>query len=81
MIVRVKLFGTLRQYLPAEVTGGVLMLDVPNGSRAIDLLDRLDVPLDDLESLIIMVNGSHCPAGHELQENDTLSAFHALAGG
>jgi sulfur carrier protein ThiS len=81
MLVRVKLFGTLRQYLSEEAVGGVLSMDVPDGTLAVDFLDRLGVPVDDLESLVILINGRQSPAHHTLQENDTLSAFHALAGG
>lgn len=80
MRVKVKLFGTFREYMPHEAVDGVLALDVPDSSCVKDLLTYLNVPIDE-DSAIIMVNGFHVEADYPLQENDTLSAFPAVAGG
>jgi molybdopterin converting factor small subunit len=55
-------------------------LDVPAGTRAIDLLARFGVPTGDRVS-VILVNGRSVEPERVLEEGDVIAAFPALAGG
>lgn len=79
--VRVKLFGTLRPLLPPDAHEGVWSTILPPGTRAADALTRVGVPPEQLETLVILVNGRRAVADTILQQDDTLSAFPAVAGG
>jgi len=79
--VRVKLFGTFRPLLPAEAQGGVWLTKVPTGTSAVEVLTIIGVPLDRLETTVILVNGRRVSPDRVLQEGDALSAFPAMEGG
>lgn len=81
MQVRVKLFVTFRQYLPAGSEKSACDLDVPPGTRVQDLLLQFGVPIERPEVVAILVNGRHGPIDQVLQEGDVLAAFPAMAGG
>jgi molybdopterin converting factor small subunit len=79
MKVRIKLIATYQKLLPQGTPGNVIELDVPAGIIVSEILARFDVPLDD--SSVIVVNGLTVPLETELVENDTVTAFSAIAGG
>lgn len=87
MQIRIKLFATFRQYLPpleagaADAQVGGYDLDVPPGTRAIEILSQLGVPTDKPEVIVILVNGRHSQADRVLEEGDVVSAFPTIAGG
>jgi molybdopterin converting factor small subunit len=81
MHVRVKLFATLRQYLPPETAGNACVLDVPPDTRAIDVLSRVGLPVDRPGYIVILVNGRQGGPDQVLEEGDTVSVFPAMAGG
>jgi molybdopterin converting factor small subunit len=78
--IQLKLFASYRQHLPPDSRGGVCDLDVPAGTRAIDLLARFGVPTGDRVS-VILVNGRSVEPERVLEEGDVIAAFPALAGG
>jgi molybdopterin converting factor small subunit len=78
MRLEVRLFATLRRHaLSAE--GGVLAVDVPEGSTAADVIAK--VRLDLKEVHLLMVNGVRSPLDQVLAEGDRLGLFPALGGG
>jgi molybdopterin converting factor small subunit len=79
MNVQLKLFATLRQYLPPDSQGGACDVQIPAGASAHDLLSQFGVPID--EHLIVLVHGRHADLDQPLKEGDTVAAFPAMAGG
>ena len=79
MKVRLKLFATFRQYLPAGATGSGVEMEVPAGTRVSELLARAGVPQE--ESPMILVNGRGIDSDRMLVEGDVVAVFPAMAGG
>jgi sulfur carrier protein ThiS len=79
MNVQLKLFATLRRYLPDGAVGNRCQVEAPKDTRVRDLLARFGVP--EKESLVILVNGRDAPADCVLQEGDVVAVFPAMAGG
>jgi molybdopterin converting factor small subunit len=76
--VELRLFGHLREYLPAPGGPGVPW-DVPEGSSVGDLISELRIPPQDPK--IVLVNGVHAVRETLLQEGDRVSIFPPIAGG
>jgi sulfur-carrier protein len=72
--VEVRLFATLREGRFARKT-----LALPEDSRVSDLIERLDLPRQQVA--ILLVNGRNAPPEHALHSGDTVSMFPLLAGG
>ncbi len=79
MNVQLKLFATLRQYLPADSIGGACDVQLAAGSTVRDLLSQFGVPLD--EHLIVVLHGRRADWDQVLQPGDVISAFPAMSGG
>jgi molybdopterin converting factor small subunit len=78
--VRLKLFASYRQHLPPSSQGSACDLEIPTGTRAVDLLARFSVPTDDGAS-VILINGRSVEPERVLEEGDVIAAFPAMAGG
>ncbi len=76
--VEIRLFGHLREYLPAPGFPGA-MVEVPDGSTLGDLLDHLRIPPKDPK--ILLINGIHADRTASLHEGDRVSIFPPIAGG
>jgi molybdopterin converting factor small subunit len=80
MKIEVRLFASLRSYLPAGSDGAKLFLEMPDGSRVIDVCERLKIPPQLAQ--LVMVGGVHEPdRDRPLRDGDTLSIFPPVAGG
>ncbi|MEL6289071.1 MAG: MoaD/ThiS family protein [Pseudomonadota bacterium] len=83
MKVRLKLYATLGQFLPAGARRNEIELDVPNDTSVLDLLMRHNVPMDSCH--LILVNGVFSPpaaAGSAgLKEGDAVAVWPPVAGG
>lgn len=83
MKVKLKLFATLQEYLPADSAGGQVMLELPDTATVPDALGALGVPMNLTH--ILFVNGRHVLRPERetfrLKDGDTLSAFPAIGGG
>jgi sulfur carrier protein len=79
MEIEVKLFATLRDYLPKGSSRFSCKLEIDNQTRIQDVMSRLKIP-DDLPK-IILVNGVHGKKDQILKEGDVLSIFPPVAGG
>jgi len=55
------------------------VMDLPDGSRLRDVLQRLDIAADDVS--IALVNGQHSELDRQLASDDVFAAFPALGGG
>ena len=79
MPIEVKLFATLRDYLPKGSGRFSCSLEIAGHTRVKDILDRLKIPEDVPK--IILVNGIHGKADQLLKEGDVVSIFPPVAGG
>ena len=83
MRIRVRLFATLQQYLPAGSEGSETTVDLRDGATVVEALDALAVPVNLAH--ILFINGRHVLrpdlAVRPLAEGETLSVFPAIGGG
>ncbi len=79
MKIEVKLFATLRDYLPKGSSLFSCTMDIGQGTRVDEVLSNLHIP-EDL-SKIILVNGIHGKSDQILKDGDVLSVFPPVAGG
>ena len=82
MKIALRLYATLRDYLPAGHDTGVT-LDLPEGATIPEALAVLGVPLSLAH--IIMIGGRHVlrpdVASRQLKDGDELAVFPAIGGG
>ncbi len=79
MEIEVKLFATLRDYLPAGSGRFSCKMEFPGSPRVKDILSTLKIP-DEIPK-IILVNGIHGKNDQVLKEGDVVSVFPPVAGG
>ena len=79
MEIKVKLFATLRDYLPKGSGQYSCKLKVNSTDTVRDVLKRLKIP-DEIPK-IILVNGVHTNLERVLKGGDILSVFPPVAGG
>ena len=77
MVITVKLFGNLRNYLPEKKI--VCSAEAADGSTVGDVLDQFGVPHD--KPRIILVNSYRSRLDHVLEDGDVVAAFQVLPGG
>lgn len=78
MVVEVRLYATLRRYVPKS-SSGILSIEVPIEESVADLLDRMNIPLTEVH--IIMINGVISHIDSTLHHGDRLGLFPAVGGG
>jgi molybdopterin converting factor small subunit len=80
MKVEINLFASLARYM-RDKTGSQAsrVLDVGEGSTIIDILTRMEVPLDKVK--ILFLNGIHATGDEVLKEGDRVGVFPPVAGG
>ena len=82
MKITLKLYATLRDYLPAS-TGGVAPMDLAPDATISDALSSLGVPV--ALAHIVLVNGRHVLRpdipDRRLAEGDQVAVFPAIGGG
>ncbi len=79
MEIEIKLFATLRDYLPQGSSRFSCKMEIDHLTRVQDVLTRLKIP-EDMPK-IILVNGIHGKKEQVLKEGDVLSVFPPVAGG
>ena len=79
MKVEVRLYATLRKYLPPGTEGGSALVDIPVGSAVRDVIAYLKIPKDITH--LAMVNGKHSPRDKTLREGDVVIMFLPVGGG
>lgn len=80
MMVKVKLFATLRHYSPVKVElGESFSVTLEKGADVAILLKKLKIPND--EAKIIMINGNNSEITDKPKEGDTIAIFPPVGGG
>ena len=79
MEIEVKLFATLRDYLPKGSSRFSCNVEIDGHTRVQDILSKLKIP-DEIPK-IILINGIHGKKEQLLKEGDILSIFPPVAGG
>ncbi len=79
MEIEVKLFATLRDYLPKGSSRFSCKMEVDGSTRVQDILSRLKIP-EEIPK-IILVNGVHRKKEQILKDGDVLSIFPPVARG
>ena len=80
MKIEVRLFANLRSYLPPGSDGTKIVLDLPDGARLCNVIERLCIPAQLAQ--LVMVDGVH-ETNHErmLTDGIVVSIFPPVAGG
>jgi sulfur-carrier protein len=79
MEIEVKLFATLRDYLPAGSSRFSCKMKIDDHTRIEDVMSILKIP-EEMPK-IILVNGIHGKKEQLLRDGDVLSVFPPVAGG
>ena len=79
MEIEVKLFATLRDYLPKGSSRFSCKMEIDGHTRVQDILANLKI--SEEMPKIILVNGIHGKKDQVLKEGDVLSIFPPVAGG
>ncbi len=84
MKVKVRLFASLRDYvpeakMPGAKIGATLEVDLPDGARIADVVDHYHLPLELVK--LAFVNGVYQELDFELHENDEIGIFPPIGGG
>jgi sulfur-carrier protein len=79
MKVEVRLFATLRPYLPPGAQGDAITFDMPEGATVRDVVELLKIP-GEVDCLTV-VNGRDATPELVLAPGDEVTMFPPLAGG
>jgi len=79
MIVKVKLFATLRKYLPGLELGKAADINLEPDSSIADLYNFLKIPLEEIK--LAYVNGIYCEPDTILKDGDEIGIFPPIGGG
>jgi sulfur-carrier protein len=77
--VEIRVFATLRQYLPELKTGECLEFDLAPGCTLDDIRQTLGLPLEEIS--VVMRNGRQADLGDLAREGDRIAFAPAVAGG
>ena len=79
MKVELKLYASLRKYLPEHVAGNNSRVEVQEGKTVGQLIHELNIPEDAPK--ILFVNGIHVNRDYVFKDGDRLALFPPIAGG
>jgi len=79
MQVEVRVFATLRGYLPELGIGEAKIVQVEPGTTLDQLRERLDIPKEEVK--IIMRNHLHADVDDLIKDGDRITYIPAVAGG
>lgn len=79
MVVKVKVFADLRQYIPELGLGESLAVNVESGTTIRQLFEQLGIPESEIK--LAFVNGISLEFDHVLSVNDEISFFSPVGGG
>jgi molybdopterin converting factor small subunit len=77
--VELRLYASLRKYLPGETPEGTCFVEVGEGATIKSLFEKIHLPADAPK--IIFLNGIHAWGDEVLKEGDRVGAFPPVAGG
>lgn len=79
MIVKVKLFATLRKYLPDLELGSSKEVPIQKGFTIAGLYETLGIPIEEIK--LAYVNGIYCEPDVVLNDGDEIGIFPPIGGG
>lgn len=79
MKIRLKLFATLKRFLPGQPAGTPVEVELPTEATLAALVEQLHLPPDEVK--ICFVNGRICELDTPLHENDEIGIFPPIGGG
>ncbi len=79
MTIELRLFGSLRTYLPEKSNGFSCQMELKEGATVGDLFQEVKIPQEI--SKIVLVNAVHADTRQVLKEGDKVSVFPPVAGG
>ncbi len=80
MKIELNLFASLARYAPAKTgSHGHLILDAAEGTTIMELLKRLELPIDKIK--MVFLNGLHATGDEILRDGDRVGVFPPVAGG
>lgn len=79
MIVKVKLFASLRKYLPKIGLGKSANVRLEDGARIAQLYEFLQIPEEEIK--LAFVNGVHQDRESLLKDGDEVGIFPPVGGG
>ena len=79
MKIELRLFASLRQYIPDNIGGEALIINVSDGTTIRDILRQFKVPEDVVK--LVFLNGVHARMDDILKDGDRLGIFPPVAGG
>lgn len=79
MIVKVKVFATLRKYLPGVELGKSTDIQMKSGTSIAQLYEALGIPLEEIK--LAYVNGVYCETDTILKDGDEVGIFPPIGGG
>ncbi len=79
MMIKVRLFATLRKYLPGLKLGESLDVEVEPGTSISQLYVVLGIPAEEVK--LAYVNGIYCEPETILKDGDEIGIFPPIGGG
>ncbi len=79
MQIHVRLFATLRNYVPESKGGATLTVTLPTSATLLDLIQHLGLPAEEVK--LCYVNGRYQEADYALNEGDEVGIFPPIGGG
>ncbi len=79
MTVSIKLFATLRKFLPENAVNKTATLELGDQATASDIIEQLGIP--DGHIHLILIDGKHSAEDTPLSDGAVVSFFPPIAGG
>jgi molybdopterin converting factor small subunit len=79
MIIHLKLYATLRKYLPGVPLGESVPFEIPDEGRVEDILNKLHISTENAK--VVFVNGIHQDLKDPLHAEDLVVIFPPIGGG
>ena len=79
MKIDVRIFATLRKYLPELGVGEAKPVELPEGATFEDLREILNLPLEEIK--VIMRNGLQTDMDEIIEDGDRIAYVPAVGGG
>ena len=79
MKIEVELYGTLKKLYPGNKRSEGIELEIPDGTRVIDLLDHLKIP--DQRGVVVTMDGKILKSNQEIPKGGSVRVFQTIHGG
>ena len=79
MTISVKLFATLRKFLPADAENKTAVIELNDDATTDAIIDKMNIP--DGHVHLILIDGKHAEKGSNLHDGAVVSIFPPIAGG